>query len=76
MKSIKKILTRIYLILDKKRRIFPKGINRTLNFGQIKLHTDILDAGGYDYYNSRKSYEGWPPRTAHPLRCKDPSSGM
>ena len=54
---IRELLISIYRALDRKRKLFPNGINRTLNFGHIKLNTNILDAGGYTYYNSRKSYE-------------------
>jgi len=55
--QLKNIMKLMYRKLDKKRRLFPKGKPRTLNIAGIKLKTDVLDAGGYDYYNSRKSYE-------------------
>ena len=54
---IRELLISIYRVLDRKNKLFPNGINRTLNFEHIKLNLNILDAGGYTYYNSRKSYE-------------------
>jgi FkbM family methyltransferase len=54
---MKNILKSTYLKLDKKRILFPKGIARKLSFNKIEFNTDILDDGGYNYYNSRKSYE-------------------
>lgn len=47
----------IYQKLDKRRVLFPRGIPVVLEIENIKLKSDVLDAGGYDYYKSRKSYE-------------------
>lgn len=57
MKKIEKLFVLMYHRLDKKKRIFPNGIKRRLEFGQVKLDTDILDLGGYLAYKTRKSYE-------------------
>lgn len=57
MKAFDKFLVGLYLKLDKKKILYPKGKERIKDFGQIKLKSDVLDGGGYHYYDSEKSYQ-------------------
>lgn len=57
MKAFDKFLVGLYLKLDKKKILYPKGKDRTKDFGLIKLKSDVFDRGGYHYYDSEKSYQ-------------------
>ena len=45
----KKGLISLYKLIDRRQRLFPRGINKVFELGDVKLNVNLLDSGGMYY---------------------------